>query len=440
MSGSKVAQSSKPSTDLPEGVELHGKSLRILFSYRGVRCRETLKGLQVNKANIRFAASKRATILHEIAMGAFDYRAHFPDSPKAIFFCGSLDTQRTVAQGLDTWLANKEKTTAHATYANYKSKANTHVRPKWGSRPIATLTRTEIDTWRTVDLHHLSNKTINEIMIVFRGVLRDAELDGVIERNPAEGLDNLKVHRDEPDPFTRAEIARFIACPTAREQEVAMMGFACWSGLRLSELIAVAWEDIDLTRWVVKVQRANVMGRYKVPKTAGSVREVELLEPAREFLRQQMAKTLMLPAQPFDVLAADNKTILKQSLRMVFLNSNNGKPHANDLAVRERFWDAHLKRAKVRYRGPNHARHTYASQLLTAGVPKEWIANQMGHTSTRMIEERYGKWIREDAPSMAAMVSKMLGFAPMEPQKNEALTQGPDFQNGKLAVREGFEP
>lgn len=416
-----MGRDSKPSTELPTGVEVHGDSLRIAFTYKGVRCRETLSGLAVNRANIRFASSKRATILHEIATGTFDYRAHFPDSKRAAIFCGTLDKNRTVAAAVEVWLANKEKTTAHATFVNYRSKANTHILPKWGRYQVTALTRTEIDTWRNVDLHHLSNKTINEVMIVLRGILRDADLDGVIDRNPADQLDNLKVHRDPPDPFTRAEIDQILACDTIRVQELTMMGFAFWTGLRLSELIAVAWEDFDLTHWTLKVQRANVMGRYKTPKTAGSVRVIELLEPAREYLRRQMAFTRALPSQLFEVLAADNKTKLTQPLRLVWLNSQTGKPHANDMVVRDRFWKAHLGKAKVRYRGPNHARHTYASQLLTAGAPKEWIATQMGHTSTKMIEERYGKWIREDAPGMAGLVSGLLGFTPLVPQKNQAL-------------------
>lgn len=93
----------------------------------------------------------------------------------------------------------------------------------------------------------------------------------------------------------------------------------------------------------------------------------------------------------------------------------------NDYRYRDRFFKAYLKKAKVRYRGQNHARHTYISQLLTAGVPKEWIAGQAGHTSTKMIDEHYGKWISEETPKMAEFVSGLLGFtddlAPPQPQK-----------------------
>lgn len=67
-----------------------------------------------------------------------------------------------------------------------------------------------------------------------------------------------------------------------------------------------------------------------------------------------------------------------------------------------RFFEIHCKLANVRYRGPNQARHTYASQLLTKGAPKEWIAGQMGHTTTKMIDDHYGKWIVDDAPTRGA--------------------------------------
>ena len=98
---------------------------------------------------------------------------------------------------------------------------------------------------------------------------------------------------------------------------------------------------------------------------------------------------------------------------MVFVKKNfqpagGVSPFDNDQQYRDRFFKNHIRKVGVRYRGPNHARHTYESQLLTAGVPKEWIALQMGHTSTKMIDQHYGKWITEETPRMAAFVSTLL--------------------------------
>ena len=80
---------------------LHGATIRIDFRYRGVRCRETLKGLRVTKANIKFAEKKRAAILHEIGREIFDYSKHFPESPRCRLFGTNPHRDRTVDQALD---------------------------------------------------------------------------------------------------------------------------------------------------------------------------------------------------------------------------------------------------------------------------------------------------------------------------------------------------
>lgn len=61
------------------------------------------------------------------------------------------------------------------------------------------------------------------------------------------------------------------------------------------------------------------------------------------------------------------------------------------------------------YRGPGQCRHTYISQMLTAGMPVEWISKQTG-TSPEMIRRRYGKWIDDDAADMVGLAEKKLGL------------------------------
>jgi integrase len=58
-------------------------------------------------------------------------------------------------------------------------------------------------------------------------------------------------------------------------------------------------------------------------------------------------------------------------------------------------------------------RHAFASQLLTAGMPAEWVAAQLGHTTPEMLRRRYGKWITQDAPvSMSALANQRIGLNP----------------------------
>jgi len=409
--------------ELPEGVEIRGNSLRIVFMYRGQRCRETLRGIKVTKANLAYAARKRTAILHEIERGVFDYSEHFPDSKRARVF-SNTSADKTLGAALDEYLHVKAASVATSTLRGYRSKAETHIRPYWGKAKFRQIRQSDIDTWIATDLAHLKNKTVNEVLIIFRALFERARKDRIITEVPE--IENLPIHIDEPDPFTRDEIAKIVNRKVRRTGELNCIEFDIWSGLRVSELIALGWDDIDQNTWEVHVCRARVRDEYKKPKTRSGERTVELIQPAIEALKRQRELTMMLPPIEIEVVQTDNKTVKKEKWRPVFINTNTGEPFPSDNSLRDRFLSHHLRKCKVRYRGPKHCRHTYASQMLTLGMPKEWIARQMGHSSVRTLETRYAKWIKEDQLPLAAMASEMLAksasskaFAPSTPQAVE---------------------
>ena len=186
-----------------------------------------------------------------------------------------------------------------------------------------------------------------------------------------------------------------------------MIRFMLWSGPRVSEALALAWEDVDLEAGLVRFRRSRVRGIFKATKTKRSKRFHSLITPAIEALRDQWTITGGLPAESISVKQRDNRTIKTERVRFVFLNTNTGRSHYDDFRLRDRFFKAHLDRAGVRYRGPGQCRHTYISQMLTAAMPLEWISKQTG-TSTEMIRRRYGKWIDADSDDMTAIAETRL--------------------------------
>ena len=266
------------------------------------------------------------------------------------------------------------------------------------------------DTANPIRCVTVTHCTVNDIFTVVRGVWANAFQDGLIRANPLERITNVERDslEDTADPFTREGLDRIAAINTTRRGDINMIMFSCWSGLSLSEVIALAWEDIDTVKCTVSVRRARVLNQYKVPKERGRVREIELIEPAKYWLKEQMHHTMMQLPIELDIKQRDNITSKKESVRFVFLNGKSGQPWY-DHSVR-RWFTGILKRAKLRHRGPNQCRHTFASQMLSNHVPLEWIARQLGHFDTSMIKKHYGKWIPKDSKSMADQVSGMLGF------------------------------
>jgi integrase len=61
--------------------------------------------------------------------------------------------------------------------------------------------------------------------------------------------------------------------------------------------------------------------------------------------------------------------------------------------LRRRIWYPALKRGGIRARRLYQTRHTFATLMLATGENPEWIAKQLGHTSTQMLFQRYTKFI-----------------------------------------------
>lgn len=186
-----------------------------------------------------------------------------------------------------------------------------------------------------------------------------------------------------------------------------MIEFNCWAGLSLSELIALATEDVDLEAGLVHVRRALVVGEFKVPKERSRVRTIELIDPALKLMREIVAAAKEVPAVGITVIQRDNITSKKTKVRFLFRSSTSGLLWSGKTL--SNWFTAHLKIAEVRHRGANQCRHTFASQMLSY-VPVEWVSRQLGHADTTMVRKHYERWIPKDTKSMAGIVSKMLGF------------------------------
>lgn len=391
---------------MARGVESRGKSLRVYFQFEGETCREPLD-LANTPENRAHAENLVAMIRYEIKTGAFDYAKHFPDSPRV--------RKNQLGAYMDAWLDIKKSKVAFSTFDNLRKKLQKHVRPKWGHRLAEQVDTLEVETWIATDLAYLNNKTIKEIVSILNQVFKLYQTRNRKLWNPVDGIEIALPDPDDPDPFDRDEIQAILSTPTTREQELNLIQFMIWTGARVSEALALTWEDVNLKTGRVKFSLANVRGRYKVTKTKRSTRELDLLAPALAALHQQKIFSFHMKPKPVTFTDRDNKTQRTRDVRFVFLNSRSMEPHVNDMVLRDRFFKTHLKKAGVRYRGPGQCRHTYASQLLSTGlIPPEWIAAQLGHVNTDLIYKVYGKYLPKDAKSIIDRANRALGFKPFE--------------------------
>lgn len=386
---------------MADGVEVRGNRVRVYFRYEGELCREPIPG-DATPDNIAQAERLVGMINYEIKAGTFSYARHFPDSPRV--------KTNTLGHYIDIWLAIKVNELAPSGYRTYASKVETHIRPRWGSHQADQIDHLDLQEWVQKELMpKLHNKTVREIVSLLSQIYVIYRARNKSAHNPTEGISIRLPDPEEVDPFSRDEIKAILGTPTDRQQEINLAQFMIWAGPRVSEAIALAWEDVDLKAGTVHFRRSQVRGHYKVTKTRRSTREVRLLRPALEALRAQAIFTSKADPVEVGVTDRDNKTVKRRKVRFVFHCTTTGAAHSSSDMLLKGFWKPHLEKAEVRYRGPNNCRHTYASHLLSTGAaPLDWIAEQMGHTSTAMIQRHYGKWINQDGPDMIGLLEHAL--------------------------------
>lgn len=313
----------------------------------------------------------------------------------------------TVKDYIDAYLIERKYCAAPSTLASDLSRAK-NINEALGEFPINAVSHTQINMLLVSWHERFRNKTINEHLTILRRISLKAVRDGVIARNPMNGVQNFKTVDPEPNPFTKKELARMHECKNVCTQGQNAVMLNLLTGLRISELIALSWQDINWEREVLYVRRACVLNIYKCPKTKGSVREVDLNPLALKLLKEQLKLTGKRRPQTINILECDNKTFTKDSVSFIFLNTKTNQPFTDAKEFTERFFIKFLEQAGVAHRGVGQLRHTFASQCLTAGISKDWLAVQMGHKSTTMIDKHYGRWIREDSPNYAREAAQHL--------------------------------
>lgn len=301
---------------------------------------------------------------------------------------------------IEKYLENRFYKAAQSAFNAEKSKAN-QLKTYLEKQLIAEIRHSDILSLLNRLQPIYANKTINEYLIILRATFKLAERDGILSRNPMDGIENYKVTPPKPDPFQKNELRQLYQT----EMDCISGKNACklniLTGLRIGELIALAWNDVHWEKQELHIRRAKVLSQYKMPKTKESIRVVELNDLAIKILKNQFELTGKKAAKTVSVLQSDNKTKENQTLSFVFYNSKTKRPFLHAAQFNKDFFTPWLKKAGIKHRGVGQLRHTFASQSLTAGISKEWIAQQMGHTSTKMIDLHYGDWIKADAPDCA---------------------------------------
>ncbi|MHB2246411.1 Arm DNA-binding domain-containing protein [Pseudomonas fitomaticsae] len=380
-----------------KGIELHGGSIRVVFMWRGIRCRETL-GLPLTKANIKHAALLRAAILHEINTGHFEYGRHFPDSKKATNYTAAKDER--IGALMDRYKPLKAVDITPMTEEKYGYALDICADLLGSERLAGILLPEDIQRLRTQLIATRAPSTANHYLATFAGFLAWCEDNKYCREGLAAACVRFAMIEREPDPLTKAEFEQLINKGCLHVQDSAAITLAIYTGLRPGELCGLAVEDIDLISGQLHISRAiTADGTFKVPKT-GKPRTVLLMPPALDACKSLIGLVAKLEPRPVRIYMNRHESRLEMVTPLLSPTTQARKKVINYWYVPTSWnskWAAIQKRSGIRPRRPYQTRHTYACWCLTARGNIAFIAKQMGHKDFTMLVDVYAKWMDDES-------------------------------------------
>ena len=312
----------------------------------------------------QYAEVKRALILKKAERAAKS--AHSSDAG-------------TVADWMLVWMEEEMlgsvKPSSYQTYQNLLKK---HVLPAFGRMRLGAVEPALVRAWiRGMEDSGLAHGTVKAAYRLFAAAMKAAWEDGAISKNPCRKIRLQRAEREEQRVLTRREQDLLKKSASgARELPILL---SLYTGLRLGEICALKWSDVDWERETIAVRRTVqriVQGKRTVlmlgaPKSARSQRVI----PIPAFLMERLRAAIgdcsgsgfifgsgMLPAEP--------RTIQRRFKR---------------LAQRLGIQNAHF----------HTLRHSFATRLLEIGVDVKTVSVLLGHESAKTTLDCYAHSMTE---------------------------------------------
>ncbi|ADK85091.1 integrase family protein [Desulfarculus baarsii DSM 2075] len=283
------------------------------------------------------------------------------------------------------WLEGFIKHTRRpATYERYRDVLKKYVTPKLGSLPLDQISRGQVrDLLLGIYSKGLSKASVCIVRDTISGVMGFAVDEELIPSNPVIGITKrLNLGRDDGntvEPMTHEEVALFLeTCAKHYPERYPFFLTAFRTGMRLGELLALQWGDIDWHGRFIVVRR-SFKGGYTTSTKTGKARRVDMSNQLFETLCALQTK------RKREAVGAGRGELAP----LIF--HKGGLPIAQNSA--RNHFKRILQKAGLREMRVHDIRHTFASLLLSAGQSPVYVKEQLGHSSISMTVDIYGHLI-----------------------------------------------
>ena len=274
------------------------------------------------------------------------------------------------------WLKIKVKsTTKTRTYEKYHYQVNRYLLGSIGEMEISELNPFVLQEFvLSLKEKELSPNTISNIVSVVKNSLNYAVKFGVIQRHYCSLITLPKCEEKIITPFSKEE-QKILEKYILDKQIYKYYGIiiSLYSGLRIGELLALTWQDVDFERKMLIIKKTchdswengHYVKLFEKPKTISSIRII----PLSDFLLGVLSDLYSVRTNEYVVIGhseygAEVRTYQAQFTRL-------------------------LHRINLKHRGFHSLRHTFATRALECGMDIKTLSEILGHSNPSITLKRY---------------------------------------------------
>ena len=289
----------------------------------------------------------------------------------------------TLTEYLEKWLTDYAKPNLSPRgFERYAGIIRQHLISALGNITLTQLKPEHLQQHYTAMLNNgLSAGTVRYHHAVLHVALQTAVKWGLVSRNVADAVDPPRIHRNEMQTWSEDEVSRFLEASKGSPY-YELFFTALFTGMRRSELLGLAWQNVDFIFSQIYVNRSlhhlkDGSYVFTEPKSAKSRRTIALSPSAILLLhgykeKQKLERTMLgIPLKDSDLV----------------FSKVEGKPlRPNTITRAFEVLAAHCGLQVIRL---HDARHTHASLMLKQGVHPKIVQERLGHASIQMTLDTY---------------------------------------------------
>ena len=304
---------------------------------------------------------------------------------------------------LGSWMENKQTfILKRRTYLRYEEIIRTQIVPSLGNLDTGELSvpllqsfqRQKLTDGNIITGKPLASNTVKNMMSIVRGAI-DYGRELGIQVCDISTVVPLRFEEKPINAFRKDEQRRIEKAVLESKKNNHFGVVLClYTGLRLGELLALTWKDIDFHTELLTVNKTSCVlkdeGTYRIcvdtPKTDSSFRVIPIPKP----------------------ILAELKKIKKTSRAEFVISTCHGERVSN--RSYQTTYARILKKAGVKYKNFHVLRHTFATRALECGIDIKTLSEIMGHKSPIITMNRYVHSLMETKRKAMNTLVKTLNY------------------------------